>query len=191
MNFGCPTATGFADRLGAVFFSNVIEYCRQRFGDLYIGGVYGAATNGLFAVAGEISIVPITEVAAPINRAAYSKYAEDVRANRRLGPSYLSIARLAGIGFLDLWARVWRIALGTIVMGAGLWFIFATPSLDHVRVVLLTFVAKIAIGVVVYAGVVWVAWLACGKPSGPEQAVLELIVRFVRRRTSRLAGDAT
>src|SRR5262249_9206421 len=73
-------------------FGNMIEYCREKFGDLYIARVYGAATNGLFAVAGEISIVPITEVASPINRAAYSKYAEDVRANRGLGPSYLSIA---------------------------------------------------------------------------------------------------
>ena len=38
-----------------LLLSNMIDYCRLRFGVLYVGRVYGAATNGLFAVAGEIS----------------------------------------------------------------------------------------------------------------------------------------
>jgi O-antigen/teichoic acid export membrane protein len=89
-----------------MLFSNLIDYCRRRFGDIYVGRVYGAAINGLFAVAGEISIAPLTEVSMPIFRAAYSKYAEDVRANRSLGDSYVSIASL-----------VWMI---TLPMAAGI-----------------------------------------------------------------------
>ena len=286
-----------------LLFGNMVEYGREKFGDLFIGRVYGPATNGLFAVAGEISVVPITEVAAPINRAAYSKYAEDVRANRGLGPSYLSIApliwmvslpiaagtaavapeiirlllgpqwqaaqavlrwlalgtaftvmtanthyvywalghsrvvaglnlagvavivpatiifshlvgysgvalafacasallvpinftilrRLAGIGFADLWVRVWRIALGTAGMSMTLWFAFTTSESPNAKTALVLLVAKAAVGVITYVGIVWLSWLACGRPPGPEGAVLELILR-IRNRTSRYAGNAT
>jgi lipopolysaccharide exporter len=286
-----------------ILFGNVIEYCRERFSDLYIGRVYGAATNGLFAVAGEISIVPITEVAAPINRAAYSKYAEDVRANRALGPSYVSIAsmiwmislpmavgiaavapeiirlllgprwqgaqivlqwlavggaftvmianthyvywalghtravaalsaagvavvvpativcshlagyagvafafaiasallvpinfvvlrRLSGIGFGDLWPQVWRIILGTAAMGTVLRLVFGASGLLDVKAALVLLVAKILTGATTYAAVVCIAWLACGRPLGPEHAVAELLVRAAGRGKRRYAGGA-
>jgi len=281
-----------------ILFGNVIEYCRERFSDLYIARVYGAATNGLFAVAGEISIVPITEVAAPINRAAYSKYAEDFRANRALGPSYVSIAsmiwmislpmavgivavapeiirlllgprwqgaqivlqwlavgaaftvmvanthyvywalghtravaglstagaamvipativcshlagyagvafafalasallvpinfvvlrRLSGIGFGELWLRVWRIILGTAAMGVVLRLVFGASVAVDVKAALLALVAKMVSGAITYTAVVAIAWLACGRPPGPERAVAELLVRSAGRWTRR------
>ena len=287
-----------------LLFGNMVEYCREKFGDLFIGRVYGPATNGLFAVAGEISIVPITEVASPINRAAYSKYAEDVRANRGLGPSYLSIApliwmvslpiaagtaavapeiirlllgpqwqaaqavlrwlalgtaftvmtanthyvywalghsrvvaalslagvavivpatfifsnlvgytgvalafacasallipinfailrRLAGIKFADLWTRVWRVALATAVMSLTLWFVFTTSGSANVKTALMLLVAKATVGVVTYMSTVWVAWVASGKPVGPERAALELLRGVVIRLVRRHAADAT
>lgn len=92
-----------------LLFGNIIEYCREKFADLYLGRVFGTGATGLFAVAGEISIVPITEVASPINRAAYSKYAEDVRENRALGPSYVSIASL-------IWMISLPMAAGTVAV---------------------------------------------------------------------------
>ena len=287
-----------------LLFGNVVEYGREKFADLYIGRVYGAATNGLFAVTGEISVVPITEVSAPINRAAYSKYVADVRAKRGLGPSYVTIAsliwavslpiaagtvavapeiirlllgpqwqgaqavlrwlavgtaftvmtantqyvywalghsrivaglslagvvlivpatflcsqlagytgvafafactsalmvpinfvmlrRMAGIGFLDLWARVWRIALGTTVMGVTIWLAFPTWNFADARTALVVLLAKIVAGATTYSLVVWVAWVACGKPPGPERAVFELIQRAVNRWKSRYLGGAS
>jgi len=252
----------------------------------------------LFAVAGEISIVPITEVAAPINRAAYSKYAEDFRANRALGPSYVSIAsmiwmislpmavgivavapeiirlllgprwqgaqivlqwlavgaaftvmvanthyvywalghtravaglstagaamvipativcshlagyagvafafalasallvpinfvvlrRLSGIGFGELWLRVWRIILGTAAMGVVLRLVFGASVAVDVKAALLALVAKMVSGAITYTAVVAIAWLACGRPPGPERAVAELLVRSAGRWTRR------
>jgi lipopolysaccharide exporter len=112
-----------------VLFGNMIEYCREKFGDLYIGRAFGTATNGLFAVAGEISIVPITEVASPINRAAYSKYAEDVRASRGLGPSYVSIASL-------IWAIALPMAAGTIAVAPEAVALLLGPQWHDARVVL-------------------------------------------------------
>ena len=252
-----------------------------------------------FAVAGEFAIVPITEVAAPINIAAYSKYTEDVRANRNLGPSYISIAstiwmislpmaagiisvapeaillllgpqwgdaqtvlrwlalgtvftvmtanthyvywalghsrvvaglgaggllivvfttlvcsrvagfagvafafalasallvpvnfsvlrRLAGIRFLDLAGQVWRIALGAIVMSATLWAIFEPSGVLDTKAAIRTLAAKVSIGAVTYLFVVWVAWIACARPSGPESALLEVVRQIVRRLQPRL-----
>ena len=286
-----------------VLFGNVIEYCRERFGALYIGRVYGAATNGLFAVASEISIVPITEIASPINRAAYSKYAEDVRANRGLGDSYVSIAsliwmislpiavgtaavapeiirlllgprwegaqvvlqwlavgaafsvmianthyvywalghtkvvaglsaagaaivvpatiicshlagyagiafafaiasallvpitfivlrRLAGIGFGDLWPRVWRIVLGCAVMVAVLWLVFGASGPVEVEAALRLLVAKIVAGAITYTAVVYLAWMACGRPESPERTLAGVVVRVVGRAKRYYAGGA-
>ena len=282
-----------------LLFGNVVEYSRQKFADLYVGRAYGIGTNGLFAVAGELAIVPITEVAAPINRAAYSKYTEDVRANRNLGPSYVSIAstiwmiclpmaagiiavapeaislllgpqwggaqtvlrwlalgtvftvmtanthyvywalgharvvaglgatgllivvlttlvcsrvagypgvafafalasallvpvnfsvlrRLASIRFSDLAGRVWRIALGAIVMSAVLWAIFTTSGVVDAKTAMRTLASKVAIGTVTYLLVVWMAWVACGRPSGPESALLEVVRQIARRFQPRL-----
>jgi lipopolysaccharide exporter len=277
-----------------LLFGNMIEYCREKFADLYLGRVFGTGANGLFAVAGEISIVPITEVASPINRAAYSKYAEDVRENRGLGASYVSIAsliwmislpmaagtvavapevialllgpkwheaqpvlrwlavgsaftvmvsnthyvywalghsrvvaglsmvgaaiivpvtivcshysgytgvafafalasalivpinfavlrRLAGIRFSDLWNRVWRITMGTAVMGMTLSLGFPRLNPDTPKAAALILVAKIAIGAVTYLVVVWAAWVVSGKPAGPERATVELVQGAARR----------
>jgi lipopolysaccharide exporter len=77
-----------------LLIGNIVDYCRERFSDLYLGRVFGPRANGLFSVAGELSRMPISEVAAPINRVAYSKYSEDVRANRSVAASYIEIASL-------------------------------------------------------------------------------------------------
>ncbi len=277
-----------------LLFTNIIDYCRGRFADLYIGRVYGAATNGLLALAWEIAVVPITEVSQPIGRAAYSKYAEDVRANRGLGASYCSIAsliwmitlpmaagiaavapaiirlllgsqwqaaepvlrwmavgvafwalaanthyvywalgrtripaftsaagavivipttivcsqlwgyvgvivagtltaallvplnfvllsRVAGIRFAELWYQVWRIVLGTAVMGAVLWLLFAESAITGPATALRVLMEEIAVGAVTYTTVVYVAWLVCGRPPGPERVVEELTLRAVSR----------
>lgn len=281
-----------------LLFGNVVEYSRQKFADLYVGRVFGIGTNGLFAVAGELAIVPITEVSAPINRAAYSKYAEDVRANRSLSPSYVSIAsmiwmislpmaagmiavapetialllgpqwqdaqtvlrwlslgtvftvmtanthyvywalgysrvvaglgavglaivvsatlicsnvagytgvafafavgsallvpinflvlrRLAGIRFVDLGAKVWRIALGATVMSVVLWTIFPAAGIMDARAVVRILGEKILLGATTYLLTLWVAWVACARPPGPEAAVLKLIQQVASRLRDR------
>jgi lipopolysaccharide exporter len=78
----------------------IVDYCTEKFSSLYVGRVFGPHALGLLAVSGELSAVPVTAVAAPINRVAYSKYSEDIRANRNVTHSYLEIASL-----------IWMIAL--------------------------------------------------------------------------------
>jgi O-antigen/teichoic acid export membrane protein len=112
-----------------LLFGNIIEYCREKFADLYLGRVFGTRATGLFAVAGEISIVPITEVASPINRAAYSKYAEDVRENRALGPSYISIASL-------IWMISLPMAAGTVAVAPEVIALLLGPQWHEAQPVL-------------------------------------------------------
>jgi lipopolysaccharide exporter len=284
--------------------ANLIEYCREKFGDLFVARLYGPRVNGLFAVSAEISWVPLTEVAAPINRAAFSKYAQDVRANRGLRASYVSVApliwmislpmaagivavapeaielllgpqwyaaravlrwlaigtaftvmttntqtvywalghtrvaaglgmagaaivvpatiicayfggytgvafafaltsallvpinfavlrRLAGIRFADLWSRVWRIAVGTAVMSLVLWLCFPETGFADTRSAILLFIGKTASGAVTYVLAVWLAWLLCGKPAGPEGVALEWVGTAAGRLRARFAGNVT
>lgn len=88
---------------------NIAEYCRERFADLYLGRVFGPSATGLLSVAGEISVVPLTEIASPANRVAFSKYSEDVRENRSLKSSYLGIASL-------IWLVALPMAAGTVAV---------------------------------------------------------------------------
>lgn len=82
--------------------STMVDYTRERFSDLYLGRVFGPRINGLFSVANELARLPITELAAPINRVAYSKYAEDIRHEHPIARSYLQISSL-----------IWLIAVPT------------------------------------------------------------------------------
>jgi O-antigen/teichoic acid export membrane protein len=277
-----------------LLLGNAIEYCREKFADLYLGRVYGTSANGLFAVAGEISIVPITEIASPINRAAYSKYAEDVRAGRSLGPSYVRIAsliwmislpmaagtvavapevialllgprwqdaqvvlrwlaigtaftvmtsnthyvywalgysrtvaalgmvgaaiivpttvicshfagyagvafafalasallvpinftvlrRLAGISITQLAHRVWRVALGTIVMSIVLRAAFPQSGQVAGTTALFLLAQKVGLGAITYVVAVWSTWQLTGAADGPEQAVEDFFRQAVAR----------
>jgi lipopolysaccharide exporter len=92
-----------------LLLGNVIDYFQNQFATLYLGRVFGARVNGLFSLAGEMSQVPIAEVAAPINRVAYSKYAEDLRTNRPVQASYFGVAAL-------IWAVALPMAAGTIAV---------------------------------------------------------------------------
>jgi O-antigen/teichoic acid export membrane protein len=85
-----------------LLIGNIVDYCSTRFSSLYLGRVFGSHAAGLFSVAGDISQMPISGIAAPINRVAYSKYSEDIRANRSLTSAYLEISPLIWMVSLPL-----------------------------------------------------------------------------------------
>jgi lipopolysaccharide exporter len=102
-----------------LLIGNLVGYFSQRFYDLYLGRVFGPTANGLFSVAGELARMPVSEVAAPINRVAYSKYSEDVRANRGLAGSYLNIASLIWMVSLPMCAGIVAVAPEAVVLILG------------------------------------------------------------------------
>jgi O-antigen/teichoic acid export membrane protein len=286
-----------------LLIGNIVDYCRERFSDLYLGRVFGPRANGLFSVAGELSRMPITEVATPINRVAYSKYSEDIRANRGVAGSYLEIAsfiwmislpmcagliivatevvalllgprwedaesvirllalgavftvmtanthyvywavghsrivaglsavgaaiivpvtivcshlagykgvalayaltsaalvpvnfallrRLAGVGFADLWYRVWRVTLAAIVMLVTLFFTMPQQGHETASAAARVLLMKVALGVTTYVATAAALWLACGRPDGPERRALQLAQQRTQRRTKAPAPDS-
>jgi O-antigen/teichoic acid export membrane protein len=102
-----------------LLIGNLVDYFSQRFYDLYLGRVFGPTANGLFSVAGELARMPVSEVAAPINRVAYSKYSEDVRANRSLADSYLKTASLIWMVSLPMCAGIVAVAPEAVVLILG------------------------------------------------------------------------
>jgi lipopolysaccharide exporter len=102
-----------------LLIGNLVDYFSQRFYDLYLGRVFGPTANGLFSVAGELARMPVSEVAAPINRVAYSKYSEDVRANRGLAQSYLKTASLIWMVSLPMCAGIAAVAPEAVALLLG------------------------------------------------------------------------
>src|ERR1700735_2957102 len=102
-----------------LLIGNLVDYFSQRFYDLYLGRVFGPTANGLFSVAGELARMPVSEVAAPINRVAYSKYSEDVRANRGLADSYLKTASLIWMVSLPMCAGIVAVAPEAVALLLG------------------------------------------------------------------------
>lgn len=102
-----------------LLIGNIVDYCRERFSDLYLGRVFGPSANGLYSMSGELSRIPISEVAAPINRVAYSKYAEDLRANRGVAGSYLEIASLIWMISLPMCAGTFAVAPEIVALLLG------------------------------------------------------------------------
>jgi lipopolysaccharide exporter len=277
-----------------LLLGNLLDYCSSRFSSMYLGRVFGARVTGLFSVASELSSVPMSAIAAPINRVAYSKYAEDIRANRSLTHSYLEIASLiwmitlpmcagliavapevvrlvlgprwegaetvvsllsvawafavvtanthyvywvrghshvtatlsavraavvipvtivcshlagyegaawaaaitsatlapinftllrrdAGIGFADLWVRVWRVAVGAVGMLIVLFAALPRPSHESAPAAALLLLIKVAVGAAVYIAAVCAMWIAGGKPEGPERRILQLALQWWKR----------
>jgi O-antigen/teichoic acid export membrane protein len=56
--------------------NNAVQFFRMRSADFIIGRLKSTSELGLFSIAYEISVMPITEIVAPINRVVYSGYAK-------------------------------------------------------------------------------------------------------------------
>lgn len=102
-----------------LLIGNIVDYCRERFADLYLGRVFGPRANGLFSVAGELSRMPLSEVAAPVNRVAYSKYSEDIRADRGVAGSYLEVASFIWMVSLPMCAGMIAVANDVVAVLLG------------------------------------------------------------------------
>jgi O-antigen/teichoic acid export membrane protein len=102
-----------------VMLGNIVDYFTQKFASLYLGRVFGPHATGLVALATELAGMPSNAVAGPINRVAYSKYSEEVRANRSPGHAYLEIASLIWMISLPMCAGLVAVApeVARLVLG--------------------------------------------------------------------------
>ncbi len=87
-----------------LLLGSLAETAQEKLTSAFIGRTYGAAINGLYALATELSLLATTEIAAPINRAMFSRY---IHLNKDLN--------LLRSGFLTTSGIIWLIGLPTAI----------------------------------------------------------------------------
>jgi O-antigen/teichoic acid export membrane protein len=80
-----------------------------------------------------------------------------------------------GIRAAELLASVWRSVFAAALMAAALW---AGSGVLPAGLPLLTLAAGAALGLAVYAAVLALSWLACGRPAGAERDLFALLRRM-------------
>ena len=90
-------------------FSNVMNTLSSRAADLIIGKSLGPAPLGLFGLAHEISHLPSTELAAPVNRAVYPGYAKVASDPSKLNEKFLEV-----LGFTALLSMPLALGIATV-----------------------------------------------------------------------------
>ena len=74
---------------GWLLLNNALFFLNQRSTDFVIGRLTGAQALGLYNVSFEISNMPTTEIAAPVNRAMLAGYSKLAREDGQLSQTYL------------------------------------------------------------------------------------------------------
>jgi O-antigen/teichoic acid export membrane protein len=87
---------------------NVVDALRAKFSEIYIGRFFGSAHVGRYSMANELAALATTEFAAPVNRVAYTRYAQHLGDRERLREAFL---RTSGL--------IWAVGLPAAV-GIGL-----------------------------------------------------------------------
>jgi O-antigen/teichoic acid export membrane protein len=101
--------------------SNVLEFARTRFADLFVGRAFGPRATGLYSVANEIAHLSTSELAAPINRAAFSMYAKNAMNPAAIRDGFLSVASV-------IWLVALPMAAGTVAVSREIVAILLGPQ---------------------------------------------------------------
>lgn len=109
-------------------------------------------------------------------------YAKIVAASVGAVATYLVANKIIGITWQDVMSRLWRPIVSAALMAGVLHFV--GPMLPHVVVSL---VAQVALGAIVYALAVFLLWRLAGRPRGPETLLLEV---FLARWLKKVPGLA-
>ena len=104
---------------GWLLLNNILSFFNQRASDFVVGRLAGAQALGLYNISFEISNMPTTEIAAPINRAMLPGYTKIARENGQLGQTYLETVGAmamftlpAGLGIAAIADPLVRVLLG-------------------------------------------------------------------------------
>lgn len=72
-----------------LMLNNVVFYLNNRLTELILGKYLSASATGLFSLSNEIASLPVTELAAPINKASFPVYAQAASDTSALKMAYL------------------------------------------------------------------------------------------------------
>jgi len=113
-----------------LLLNNMLQFCTNRAPDFILGHLVGANDVGLFRVSYDIAAMPISEIAAPINRAAlpgYSRVAED---RTLLAETFLSVFSLVAAVILPLGIGIASVADILVPLALGPKWTAAIPAVQ-------------------------------------------------------------
>ena len=80
-----------------LMLNNVVFYLNNRLTELILGKYLSASATGLFSLSNEIASLPVTELAAPINKASFPVYAQAASDRSALKTAYLFTISLSAL----------------------------------------------------------------------------------------------
>src|SRR5262249_17482365 len=100
--------------------NNILFFVNQRTTDIVIGRIAGAQALGVYNLSFEISNMPTSELAAPINRAVLPGYSKMHRETGSISASYLEVIALIALFSVPAGAGIAAVAdpFVNVVLGA-------------------------------------------------------------------------
>jgi O-antigen/teichoic acid export membrane protein len=96
--------------------------------------------------------------------------------------------RLVGVKFTGLLFHTWRVSIGALVMLGALYFTFPGSAHEVASAAAILLAIKVSIGVIIYFATTALLWLVTGRPEGPENWVMQLVLQWLHSR--ELAAQA-
>jgi glycosyltransferase involved in cell wall biosynthesis/O-antigen/teichoic acid export membrane protein len=147
-----------------LWLGNLLTFLRVRLVELMLGRIVGPRSLGLFSVASELSQLASTEIAAPINRALFSSYADAGGESRAVGRAYVEAAPV-------IWALTLPIVI-VMFVGAPQIVLLVLGDQWTEAVPILRWLAVAAILNLLSSGAIQAYWAI-------DQARLEVVVEVV------------
>ena len=138
-----------------MFVNNVVIFFKERTTDFVVGGLKGPSALGLYNVSSEFSNLPLTELAAPMNRALLPAYAKIQDEREGIRTAFGNTIRVLALIAVPAAIGICAIAplLVPVVLGAN--WLKATPLME---------VLSLAGGVVLFHSPICSLLVASGRP---------------------------
>jgi O-antigen/teichoic acid export membrane protein len=114
--------------------NSVLTLLKDRFSALVLGRAAGSPAVGLYGLAHELAYLSTSELAAPINRVVFSRYAQLQGDRDRLREGYLAVVGVIWLAALPLAAGIWLTADYLVLLLAGDAWASAIPVLELLAV---------------------------------------------------------
>lgn len=99
--------------------TNTIVFFRNCFANLFIGYHFGSKSTGMYSMANEIAHLGSTELAAPILRVAYSRYAQHANQLNKLQEDFLITASIIWMLALPTTAGIFAVSNEVVALMLG------------------------------------------------------------------------
>jgi O-antigen/teichoic acid export membrane protein len=122
-----------------LMMNNIVFFLNTKLTELLIGKYVSTAATGVFSLSNEIASLPMTELAAPINKASYPVYARWAEQRQRLVDAYLSTIQLSALLTIPASCGIYLIAETFVAVVLGDKWLDVAPLMQWIAIASLLF----------------------------------------------------